>query len=108
MPHYICPIIGTGTLLDPYRPAVADQRVSYAAEIPTDEAGKPVDDWCVVEVAEETRRTKRDADGLVEKDLDGAVVTERVSHTEVLKTTGTEAVADRAAGRLAVAAKRQR
>lgn len=45
---YTCPIIGSGTEENPYRPAIADDGIEWAAEIPTDRNGKPIAARCVV------------------------------------------------------------
>lgn len=40
--YYLCDIIGTGSDLDPYRPAVADHRVGWVAVIESGPDGKPL------------------------------------------------------------------
>jgi hypothetical protein len=55
--YYIAPLIGTGTLFDPYRAdAPSEGLTGWHAIIPTDEDpesltyGMPVYDWCLIEV----------------------------------------------------------
>jgi hypothetical protein len=49
MPYYICPVIGTGTRDDPYRPAIADVATAWAALIPTLTVGTPAQTWSLVQ-----------------------------------------------------------
>lgn len=46
--HYVCPIVGTGTEADPYRPRIADMGVAWSACIPSDTMGHPRTGWTLV------------------------------------------------------------
>lgn len=48
--YYISPIVGDGSIENPYRPKVADHGVSWSGVIPTDSAGKPTQSWTLVVV----------------------------------------------------------
>jgi hypothetical protein len=43
----ICPIVGTGTSKDAYRPKLRDLGVDYVAHIPSNPDGTPKFNWCI-------------------------------------------------------------
>lgn len=47
----ICPVVGTGTMDDSYRAAVADAGVDHVAVIPTGAGGAPRFGWCLALVS---------------------------------------------------------
>lgn len=51
MSKYLCEIIGDGSEEAPYRPAIADYPLSWAAEIASGEDGKPMYSFCFVTVS---------------------------------------------------------
>lgn len=74
--YYISKIIGTGSMQDPYRPAVADEGVSWVGDIPSDPDGRPLYDTCLVLVNSKVHsklRTHPDIDALPDFPLDGKV-----------------------------------
>lgn len=73
--YYLCDIIGTGDETDPYRPAVADEGVSWVGDIPVDaNTGQPLSTWALVLVATNNHaklRNKPRIDALPDFPLDG-------------------------------------
>lgn len=74
--YYISPIIGDGSIDNPYRPKVADYGVPWAGLIPTDQDGKPVAVWALVLVSAANHAkllADKDIHGLPDFPLDGKV-----------------------------------
>lgn len=74
--YYISPIIGDGSIDNPYRPKVADHGVAWSGAIPTGPDGKPVKPWALVIVAAKNHAplvADRDLDALPDFPLDGKV-----------------------------------
>jgi hypothetical protein len=49
--YYLCPVIGSGTIGDPYRAGVSGRGGSYVAVIPTGPDGRPLFPWALALVA---------------------------------------------------------
>lgn len=72
--YYISKIIGTGDEFDPYRPKIADYRVSWAGSIPSGADGRPLYPDCLVLVATANHAVLRgdvDIDAMPDFPLDG-------------------------------------
>lgn len=51
---YQCPVIGSGTEDDPYRPSVADEGIGgWSCELKVDDSGVPIGADCIVTVPPE-------------------------------------------------------
>lgn len=74
--YYISPIVGDGSIDNPYRPKVADHGVAWSGAIPTGPDGKPLKPWALVIVAAKNHAAliaDPDIDDLPDFPLDGKV-----------------------------------
>jgi hypothetical protein len=54
--YYVCPVVGTGTRQDPYRPKAADYSVAYTCVLRAAPDGRPAQLWslCLVDTSDHT------------------------------------------------------
>lgn len=74
--YYISPIIGDGSIDNPYRPKVADHGVAWSGIIQTDVEGKPLHPWALIVVSANNHASllaDKNIDALPDFPLDGKV-----------------------------------